>query len=278
MCTLNFNGISSLIIKMASSFVGRISSRSALKWISGESSRILSRQFSSVSSSPLMLSASASSSKLSSISLNGPTFQQKFSTKAGSDEIVEFLKEEIAAEKQNLRNLPTMEGFEVKKEGAELTLTKKYESEKIMVTLNVNHSVDSAVPDDGSQEAPEMKSKPNFEVDIIKSNGKTLSFSCSYVSDEGSDELSGNAGQESDDSDVFAIDEVTMFQGDDTSDHNYAVAGDILDGYLYDLFMNMLEDRGIDAKFADDLSEFCSAYEHSQYINMLEELQKFVKM
>jgi hypothetical protein len=25
-----------------------------------------------------------------------------------------------------------------------------------------------------------------------------------------------------------------------TGDHNYAVAGDILDGYLYDLFMSML--------------------------------------
>ena len=47
--------------------------------------------------------------------------------------------------------------------------------------MNVNHTVDSAEPDDGSEESPEMKSKPNFEVDIIKSNGKTLSFSCSFV-------------------------------------------------------------------------------------------------
>ena len=47
--------------------------------------------------------------------------------------------------------------------------------------MNVNHTVDSAEPDDGSEESPEMKSKPSFEVDIIKSNGKTLSFSCSFV-------------------------------------------------------------------------------------------------
>ncbi len=45
----------------------------------------------------------------------------------------------------------------------------------------MNHTVDSAEPDDGTQEAPEMKSKPNFEVDIIKPDGKTLSFSCSYI-------------------------------------------------------------------------------------------------
>lgn len=28
-----------------------------------------------------------------------------------------------------------------------------------------------------------MKSRPNFEVDIVKPNGKTLSFSCSYILD-----------------------------------------------------------------------------------------------
>ena len=47
--------------------------------------------------------------------------------------------------------------------------------------MNVNHTVDSAEPDEGAEAAPEMKSKPNFEVDIVKSNGKTLSFSCSFV-------------------------------------------------------------------------------------------------
>jgi complement component 1 Q subcomponent-binding protein len=83
-------------------------------------------------------------------------------------------------------------------------------------------------------------------------------------------------GQEQID-DAFAIDEVTMFEGEDWSDKKYAVAGDILDGYLYDLFMNMLEDRGINKDFADQVSNFCSAYEHTQYINMLEDLQKFIK-
>ncbi len=49
--------------------------------------------------------------------------------------------------------------------------------------LNVNHTVDSADPDDGSQEAPEMKSRPDFEVEIVKPGGRTLAFSCSYVYD-----------------------------------------------------------------------------------------------
>ena len=79
-------------------------------------------------------------------------------------------------------------------------------------------------------------------------------------------------------SDVFAIDEVTMFEGDNHSDACYAVAGDILDGYLYDLFMNMLAERGVDADFADELSEWCSSHEHGQYINMLSELEKWSKL
>ena len=64
-----------------------------------------------------------------------------------------------------------------------------------------------------------MLSRPNFEVDIVKPGGKTLSFSCSYIHPE---EQSGEADAEED---LFAIEEVTMFEGDKTGDHNYAVAG-----------------------------------------------------
>ena len=76
--------------------------------------------------------------------------------------------------------------------------------------------------------------------------------------------------------DVFAIEEVTLYDGE-WNDKKYAVAGDILDGYLYDLFMNMLNERGVNKEFAEKLSDFCSSYEHNQYINLLEGLQKFVK-
>lgn len=77
--------------------------------------------------------------------------------------------------------------------------------------------------------------------------------------------------------DLFAIDEVTMFEGENWDEKKYAVAGDILDGYLYDLFMNMLNERGVNKEFVDKMAEYCSAYEHSQYISFLENLQKFVK-
>lgn len=191
----------------------------------------------------------------------------------GDGDIAKFLKDEIATEKQNQKKEVALEGFEVKTEGAEVTLTKSLAGEKVILSLNVNHTVDSAEPDDGTGEAPEMLSRPNFEVDIVKSNGRTLSFSCSYIS---ADEMP--EGQDQQPEDLFAIDEVTMFDGEDFNDKKYVVAGDILDGYLYDLFMAMLEDRGVDNAFVEKLSEYCSVHEHSQYINLLEGIEKFVKM
>merc|ERR1712051_952486 len=150
--------------------------------------------------------------------------------------------DEIAAEKGNLTkaDLPGG-GFEVKTEGAEVTFTKQSGAEKIVVSMNVNHTVDSAEPDDGSEEAPEMKSRPNFEVDIAKTGGKTLSFSCSFTPPpDPADPQSGSSEEAFDD--VFAIEEVTMF-----------------------------DERGINKEFAEKMSDYCSAYEHSQYIQMLED-------
>lgn len=46
------------------------------------------------------------------------------------NEIDDFLKEEIKAEQQNLKQLVDISGFVVKQEGAELTFTKTHGSEK----------------------------------------------------------------------------------------------------------------------------------------------------
>jgi len=207
---------------------------------------------------------------------NNKLIFRSFASKNDQD-IADFLGDEIAAEKGNLTkaDLPGG-GFEVKTEGAEVTFTKQVGAEKIVVSMNVNHTVDSAEPDDGSEEAPEMKSRPNFEVDIVKTGGKTLSFSCSFTPPPDPADPQAGSSEEAFD-DVFAIEEVTMFEGENWTEKTYAVSGDILDGYLYDLFMNMLDERGINKEFAEKMSDYCSAYEHSQYIQMLEDLQKFVK-
>ena len=66
---------------------------------------------------------------------------------------------------------------------------------RIVIQLNVNHTVDSAEFDDGSEEAPEMRSKPDFEVDIVKAGGQTLSFTCSYIAEMGQQQSEEEVGE-----------------------------------------------------------------------------------
>lgn len=114
------------------------------------------------------------------------------------------------------------------------------------------------------QEFGEMKSKPTFEIDIVKGK-QTLSFTCSFLQ---------GTPQEGEYNDVFGIDEVTLYEGEH-SEKTYAVAGDVLDGYLYDLLMNFLEEKGVSNEFVDKVSQFSTNYEHSAYIGLLEALSKF---
>ncbi|XP_068243015.1 complement component 1 Q subcomponent-binding protein, mitochondrial [Palaemon carinicauda] len=189
----------------------------------------------------------------------------------GDRELVEFLQEEILAEKKSMSpGVPShIDDFAVKGRDAELTLTKSFHDEQITITLNVNHTVDSEGPVEASQEA-DLRSKPSFEVDI-KVGSKVLSFTCSYVN-PGEALAEGHDQNE----DVFGINELTIYEGEWEED-TYCVSGDILDGMMYDLLMNMLEERGISNEFAEKLSSLCSDYEHSLYVNLLQNVQDFVK-
>lgn len=190
----------------------------------------------------------------------------------GERELVEFLAEEIGAEKkaQKSKTIPAeVDGFKVKLNGADVELTKALENEKIVITFNVNHTVDTeAEPDiDPNADKPdfgEMKSKPTFEVDIVRGN-TTLGFTCSFFQGE---------PEEGEYNDIFSIDEITLYEGE-WHDKIYAVVGDVLDGYLYDLLMNFLEEKGVSNEFVEKLSEFSTAYEHAAYISLLEGLSKF---
>lgn len=194
----------------------------------------------------------------------------------GDRELVEFLQEEIVAEKKTLQpNLPSHLGeFSIKASDAEITLTRSFHDEKITISLNVNHTVDT----DGegvaelNQDQTEgvLKSRPSFEVDITIGS-KTLSFTCSYMSPGDFQDAGQNAGE-----DVFGINELTIYEGE-WSEATYCVSGDILDGMMYDLLMNMLEERGVTNEFAEQLSTLCSDYEHSKYVDLLQRVQDFVK-
>ncbi|XP_053691674.1 complement component 1 Q subcomponent-binding protein, mitochondrial, partial [Sabethes cyaneus] len=192
--------------------------------------------------------------------------------KACERELVEFLAEEIVAEKkvQKKETLPKeIGGFQIKLNGADIEMEKITAREKILISFNINHTVDAEdeaeITASGDKpEFAEMKSKPQFEVDIVKGT-QTLSFTCSFLRGE---------VQEGEYNDVFGIDEITLFEGE-WSDKTYAVAGDVLDGYLYDLLMNLLEEKGISNEFVEKLSNFSTYYEHSSYIELLEGISKF---
>jgi len=200
--------------------------------------------------------------------------------KVGDDELISFLTEEIATEKKNVKTgpLPTnLEGFDVQTNLSEITLTKKFNNEQITITLNVNHTVDADYSEDvdpskQGEKEPEMRSRPSFEIDVKKGT-QTLNFSCSYL--QGDSGASEPQQQQDEYQDAFVIDEISLYDGE-WDDGNYAVAGDILDGYLYDLFMNMLEERGITNEFVEKVSDYATDYEHKQYISLLSKLQNFL--
>nr|CAG4649559.1 EOG090X0APE [Scapholeberis mucronata]SVE93787.1 EOG090X0APE [Scapholeberis mucronata] len=194
----------------------------------------------------------------------------------GDKELIEFLSEEIAAEKKSSKSkvLNNLDGFDVKHNGSEIILSKKFNDEQIEITVNVNHSVDAELnegeinPKADSPPASEMKSRPHFEVKLIKGSQVTR-FACSYIQD---------AGEQVDDgpSDIFTIDELAVYEGNH-SEQTYAVAGDILDGYMYDLLMNLLEERGVSNEFVEKLSDLATKREHDLFISLLERLQSFVQ-
>ncbi|XP_011502050.1 PREDICTED: complement component 1 Q subcomponent-binding protein, mitochondrial [Ceratosolen solmsi marchali] len=199
----------------------------------------------------------------------------RFAHTKAEKELVEFLAEEIVAEKkaQKLKTIPTeIKDFKVSLNGAEVTLTKTTSTERITISFNINHTVDSessseVESNDDKGDVGEIKSKPSFEIDIRRGN-QTLSFGCSFNSEPGA------SGMDDSYSDIFGIDEITLYEGEHV-ETVYSVAGEIIDGYLYDLLMNYLEEKGISNEFAEQMVELSTNYEHTAYIGLLEGLSKF---
>jgi len=197
----------------------------------------------------------------------------------GDEELLGFLSEEISTEKklQRTTTLPSnISGFSVTLDKAEVTLTKTHGTEEITISANVNHSVDADFAEDpnnvkqaSKDGADEMRSRPNFDVEI-KRGSEVMSFTCSFI------QATPEGDSQEEFNDLFAIDEVCMYDKE-WEDKEYSVAGDILDGYLYDLFMNMLEERGVTNEVVDKFSDLCTDYEHSLYVDLLVKLQQFLE-
>ncbi len=74
----------------------------------------------------------------------------------------------------------------------------------------------------------------------------------------------------------FQIDEFAIHEGE-WNENVYSVDCSVLDGQLYDILLNLLEERGMGEQFANDLAEFATSYEHLQYVSLLEKLKEFSK-
>jgi complement component 1 Q subcomponent-binding protein, mitochondrial len=190
-------------------------------------------------------------------------------------DLTSFLSQEIKLEKESRKNLPNVTGFTLNTDGPNVTLTKSHNDETITVKFNVNGSLDNnetvsdeTVENEKGGKEPEvsaMKSRPHFSVDI-KRGSHVLSFGCSFLPTEGEKDISED----------FQIDELAI-HGGEWNENVYTADCSVLDGQLYDILLNLLDERGVGEKFANELTEFSTAYEHHQYIGLLEKLENFSK-
>ncbi|XP_029483250.1 complement component 1 Q subcomponent-binding protein, mitochondrial-like isoform X1 [Oncorhynchus nerka] len=202
-----------------------------------------------------------------------------------------FLLDEIKEEKkiQKSSTLPKMSGgWELQQNGTEAKLIRTISGEKVTVTFNVNNSIPPKFEEEAEQaqgqksaeNEPDIVSSPNFVVEVTKQAAKhSLVFDCHYPEDEAKYILQAIHGEGEEESDIFAIREVSFQpEGDvEWKETAYTLNTDSLDWALYDHLMDFLADRGVDNTFADELIELSTAMEHHEYIKFLEDLSGFVK-
>ena len=108
-------------------------------------------------------------------------------------DLITFLESEIGAERSQTalpKSGPGVPGFEVKVDGARVVLTRKVGNENVTVKFTVNGSLDHDGPseeemDQMAAENPnspppmgDVKSRPEFLVEVAKLSGRILAFSC----------------------------------------------------------------------------------------------------
>lgn len=206
----------------------------------------------------------------------------------GDKELEEFLKEEIQMEKKQGKSagkLPKIKGFEITKtDGPNVVLSKNFENEIVTVKFNVNDSIDDSMLDMPEAEQPEAEqapdakimSKPAFVVEVSKGGNKKLAMHCAFPA---SDEYPSAAEHEPGDpyEDLIEIQAVALLNNsEEWTDDVYSLSASVMDGNLYDMLLKLLEERGIDGDFVDQLTDFSTSYEHSKYVDTLEQLHSFV--
>ncbi|BFZ04568.1 hypothetical protein BsWGS_07607 [Bradybaena similaris] len=207
------------------------------------------------------------------------TYSVSYSTDVEKD-LSTFLEKEIKFENSKSSDkLPKIAGFEITTNGGDVTLTKSSQGERIVIKLSVNGEVDSYSPNSAPQEEnepPQMVCRPPFHVEITK--GKTvLALQCSFPSAYPEDEEEYGKERPADEqiSDQFEVQEIAIHDGEWT-DSTYAISTETMDPELFDLLMDLLDERGINDEFVEHLIDFCTAYENKQYVSFLQNLKSFV--
>merc|ERR1712062_394484 len=175
--------------------------------------------------------------------------------------------------------MPKIPGFEIVTEGGDITLTKKSNTEKVVIRLSVNGAVDSIAPETPESakqdEPPQTVCRPPFEVEITKGSGEVLALQCMFPSaEEPFEDAQQHAADADKIEDQFEIQEVAFHSGE-WKDSTFAVSAATMDAELFDLLMDMLDERGVNDEFINNLVDYCTAYENKQYINFLKGLKAF---
>lgn len=196
----------------------------------------------------------------------------------GDQELIKFLKDEINLEKSSEKNpgqLPRFQGFEVSADQADVTISKKIDGETITVKWNVTDTVDDDQMEPEFDQSEEQEgpivSKPMFTVFLNKGASQSLALQCAFP--PAMPEEIGEDHME----DPLDIAEVAIVNGTEWDSKVYSVMSSVMDRNLYSMLMNMLEDRGVNQDFMDELLDFSTSYEHKQYIGFLTGLHDFVK-
>jgi len=191
----------------------------------------------------------------------------------GDSHFVEFLTQEIKLEKENQKGqnkLPSIPGFDITVNDSEIVFKKDTGDEVLTVKVNVNNSMTIPLEaENHDEDDTEMVAQPNFVVGITK-GGNTLSIECAFDQEGMEDDQAQSYA------DKLAINEVYIHSGE-AGVETFSLSASVMDGTMYDHFLTMMEERGVNEKFVDLLVDYCTIYEQKKYIGFMEDLQKFIK-
>jgi len=215
-------------------------------------------------------------------SRNGACGCRYYATAADQD-LINALDKEITSELEQAKAVKDIKGWTSQTDGANVTLSKSLGSEKISVKFTINNSLfvpDGELPEmqeeetkEEETEVPPQVSKPAFDVDIEKGSGKKLRMVCEFAQEQAF--YPEGEGEQVED-DLFGIEEVHFINGEE-KESDYFLTGESMDADMYQVLMDMLDERGVDDEFINNLMDYCTSYEHSQYITFLKDVQAFVK-